>query len=322
MSSRATAAGDRKAISIDDRDVRATVPLTRFAPAPTGFLHLGHVANAIYVWGLARRRGGRVLLRVEDHDTARCRPEYEQALLDDLDWLGFAPDVFPTRAFRTGGCGSRQSDRHAIYQDAIDELAARGLVYGCRCTRQTIAAATGSAGAERRYPGTCRDLGVPLTDGVGWRIRLEPALERFDDLLCGRQAQEPAAQCGDVLVRDRLGHWTYQFVASVDDLRQGIDLVIRGADLLASTGRQMQIARLLGRAQPAAFAHHPLVMKTASQKLSKSDGDTGVRDLRAAGWTPERVIGDAAYRVGLIDRARPIRATDAGAIVASSSSPW
>ena len=113
-------------------------PLTRFAPAPTGYLHLGHVVNALYVWGTARAVGGRVLLRVEDHDRQRCRPGYETALLDDLDWLGLQPDVFPTDAFRTGPCESRQSDRHAHYQRAAQTLIAHGLVYGCHCTRREI----------------------------------------------------------------------------------------------------------------------------------------------------------------------------------------
>ena len=265
--------------------------LTRFAPAPTGFLHLGHVLNAKYVWGLARAHGARVLLRIEDHDRERTRQDYERAILDDLDWLGFVPDLFPTDTFRAGTCESRQSDRHAIYEHAAAELAARGLVYGCTCSRQQISdAATGEPADELRYPGTCRDRSVAAGPGVAWRLRLDPGVETFDDLLCGPQRQEPAAQCGDVVIRDRLGNWTYQFVVSVDDLRQGVDLVVRGRDLLPSTGRQMRIARLLGRDRPATFAHHELIMKSPTQKLSKSDGDTGIRDLRRAGLTRAQVL--------------------------------
>jgi glutamyl-tRNA synthetase/glutamyl-Q tRNA(Asp) synthetase len=118
---------------------------------------------------------------------------------------------------------------------------------------------------------------------------MDPGVERFVDGMLGPQHQDPSAQCGDVLIRDRLGNWTYQFVAAVDDYRQEIDLVIRGVDLLASTGRQIRLARLLGRQTPAEFRHHPLIMKSADQKLSKSDGDTGVRDLRARGWTADDV---------------------------------
>jgi glutamyl-Q tRNA(Asp) synthetase len=272
--------------------------LTRFAPAPTGYLHLGHVLNAHYVWTMARDRGARVLLRIEDHDRERCRPEYEAALLDDLDWLGFVPDLYPTADFRQGHCDSRQSDRKPIYEDAARELAARGLLYGCGCSRADIARAGGTSGSdgEMAYPGTCRDRGLPLdpgNPGLAWRIRIEPGDEAFDDLLLGPQHQSPHAQCGDLVIRDRLGNWTYQFVASVDDFRQGIDLVIRGRDLLSSTGRQIHIARLLGRAEPAAFAHHELIMKAPTQKLSKSDGDTGVRALRAAGWTRDQVVSAA-----------------------------
>jgi len=272
--------------------------LTRFAPAPTGLLHLGHVANAIAVWEMAASLGASVLLRIEDHDRQRSRPEYERALLDDLDWLGFVPDLFPTDAFRAGRCDSRQSDRTPIYTRVAEALTARGLVYGCTCTRQDVARATSDVSAgEIRYPGTCRTRGIAPGDDVVWRLRIDPGEERFDDALRGAQVQDPSAQCGDVVIRDRLANWTYQFVVSVDDHLQGIDLVVRGEDLLASTGRQIRIARLIGRQTPARFAHHGLIMKSPTQKLSKCDGDTGVRDLRAAGWTPGDVIAAARSRV-------------------------
>lgn len=286
-------------------------PHTRFAPAPTGYLHLGHVVNAIHVWGIARALGGRVVLRVEDHDRQRCRTEYEAALLDDLDWLGFAPDVHPTAAFRAGSCEGRQSDRDAHYRRAVERLRAQGLVYGCACTRREIEAAAGDApGDELRYPGTCRDRGLPLDDAHGWRLRLPDHAITFDDARHGPTTQTPATQCGDLLIRDRLGNWTYQFAVTVDDALQGIDLVVRGDDLFASTGRQIQLARMLGRVTPPVFLHHALVMKSPTQKLSKSDGDTGVRDLRAAGWTAARVIGHAAHLAGLVASERDINAGD------------
>src|SRR5690606_23061164 len=122
------------------------------------------------------------------------------------------------------------------------------------------------------------------------RVRLPRSEERFDDLLLGPQVQVPSEQCGDLVVRDRHGNWTYQFAVTVDDLDQGVNLVIRGVDLLASTGRQIQLARMLGRREPARFMHHPLVMKSATQKLSKSDRDTGIREMRQAGMTPAAVI--------------------------------
>jgi glutamyl-tRNA synthetase/glutamyl-Q tRNA(Asp) synthetase len=283
--------------------------LTRFAPAPTGWLHLGHVVNALYVWGLGRARGARVLLRIEDHDRQRARPEYERALLDELDWLGFVPDLFPTAAFRAGRCASRQQDRHEIYARAATRLDAAGLLYGCRCSRRDLAtAATG--GAPQGCVDRCEHQGLGLAEGLAWRLRMTPDEETVDDLLAGSHRFDPSAD-GDVVIRDRLGNWTYQFAVSVDDLDQAVDLVIRGRDLLDSTGRQIQIARRLGRLHPPVFAHHPLLMKSAAQKLSKSDGDTGIRALAAAGWSAAQVIGEAAFRIGLVPSIRPLRAADA-----------
>src|SRR6266550_3128443 len=166
--------------------------LTRFAPAPTGWLHLGHVLNAEHVWGvdaiapptLSERR--RVLLRIEDHDRERCRREYEAGILDDLDWLGYRPDIFPTDAFRAGRCEGRQSDRDATYREAVDLLAAKGLVYACDCSRSAILADQ-TGGPELRYAGRCRDRGLPLADGCGWRVRMDPGVERFVDRALGPQ---------------------------------------------------------------------------------------------------------------------------------------
>jgi glutamyl-tRNA synthetase/glutamyl-Q tRNA(Asp) synthetase len=255
--------------------------LTRFAPAPTGYLHLGHVVNALHVWGAATAAGGRVILRIEDHDRQRSRAEFETALLEDLAWLGFQAEGPPVR----------QRERDPIYRAALQSLIDQGLVYGCSCTRVQL--------VDGRYPNTCRELGIPLTDEVGWRVVMQPGVETFDDRMLGPQQQDPSEQCGDLLLRDRLGNWTYQFAATVDDYVQGITDVIRGRDLLDSTGRQIRLARLIGRAEPPRFAHHELVMKNATEKLSKSDGDTGVRDLRAAGWTPAQVLDQARQLSGL-----------------------
>ena len=293
--------------------LRARLPAiarTRFAPAPTGFLHLGHVANAIYVWGLARATGARVLLRIEDHDRQRCQPAYEHALLDDLEWLGFVPDEFPVAAFRRGACPGRQSDRDALYRAAAARLAAAGLLFACDCSRRDIVSAmsdtSGPGVRELRYAGACRERGLRLDDGVGWRLRMDPGDEDFDDALCGAQRQTPARQCGDLLIRDRLGNWSYQFAVAVDDLEQQATLVIRGLDVLASTGRQLRVARLLGRREPPVFAHHGLLMQSPTQKLSKAEGATGVRALRAAGWSAPQVIGEAAHRLGLQAQRAPL----------------
>jgi len=261
-----------------------TAMITRFAPAPTGFLHLGHVVNALYVWGMAEEAGGAVRLRIEDHDRQRSRPEFEAAIFEDLAWLGFA----------ASGPIVRQSERDEVYRSAVATLANGGRMYGCTCTRADLQQTPADINGERRYPGTCRNRGIGLAEGVGWRVRHDPGEERFDDLLRGPQVQDPLVQSGDLLVRDRLGNWTYQFAVVVDDIAQGITHVIRGMDLLPSTGRQIALARLLGRATPPRFAHHPLVMKTATEKLSKSDGDSGVRDLRAAGWSAADVLARAS----------------------------
>jgi len=299
---------------------RVTRPLTRFAPAPTGALHLGHVVNAVYVWGLARALDGEVLLRIEDHDRQRSRAHYERDLLDDLDWLGFKADHYPTSCYRAGSCEGRQSERDTIYRQALAPLIAAGLVYGCDCSRarQTATAPlpTSPIGGERRYPGTCRERGIPLDDSVGWRIRLEPGIERFEDAIVGWQEQDPESQCGDLLLRDRLGNWTYQCVATIDDNVQRITVVVRGQDLLPSTGRQIRLARLIGRVQPPLFAHHPLVMKSQAQKLSKSDRDSGIRELRAAGWSAEQIIGRAAQLAGLAGESR-LAARDLPALFSS-----
>jgi glutamyl-Q tRNA(Asp) synthetase len=270
-------------------------PLTRFAPSPTGYLHLGHIVNAIYTWRIARALGGRVLLRIEDHDRLRSRPEYERALIEDLTWLGFVADLGPVR----------QSDEPEAYERALDGLAAAHHVYGCDCSRREIARAAhggspeqlphsdgDSSGSEIRYSGRCRTRDLGSTGG-GVRVAIEPGIERFEDARLGIIEQDPAAQCGDVLLRDRDGFWTYQFAVTVDDWRQGVDLVIRGEDLLPSTGRQIRLARMLGRPEPPVFLHHALLRKSSGDKLSKSSGDEGIRELRTAGVSPDEVLDRA-----------------------------
>jgi glutamyl-Q tRNA(Asp) synthetase len=288
-------------------------PLTRFAPSPTGYLHLGHVANAVYVWGIARALNGRVLLRMEDHDRGRCRPAYEAAALEDLDWLGLEPDIGPTDEFRSGSSPYRQSDCSAFYEEALGRLGERGRIFACDCSRKDIAAEAGDAfNAETAYPGRCRDRGLEPAPGRGLRLRMEAGPERFVDGLLGELSQEPAGQCGDLLLRDRLGQWTYQLAVVVDDLRHGVDLVIRGEDLLSSTGRQLRTGRLLGRERPPVFVHHPLISKPDGAKLSKASGDTGIRELRRAGVRPVTVLGRAAWLTGLLERPRDVSVAELG----------
>ena len=267
----------------------ALATLTRYAPAPTGYLHLGHVANAVWTWGLAASAGAKVLFRIEDHDRQRCRPEYDTALLEDLDWLGFAADSGPVR----------QSDPDALaaYEGALARLRADGLVYGCDCTRSTFAAwanDNGRAWSGPGCPGDCRARGV---SGPVLRVALGDGGEGWSDLLAG-PCRAALASSGDLAIRDRHGNWTYGFCVVVDDARQGVDLVVRGRDLLEATAGQIRLARVLGRATPPAFAHHPLITRPDGSKLSKSSGDTGVRELRAAGHSAAEVIEMAATATG------------------------
>jgi glutamyl-Q tRNA(Asp) synthetase len=270
-------------------------PVTRFAPSPTGYLHLGHVVNAVYVWGVAGALGGSVRLRIEDHDRIRSRPDYEMALLEDLDWLGFVPDTGRRPP-------DRQSDRLPWYDDALRHLSRAHHVYACHCSRRDI-------GSEH-YSGRCRTRSLALSDGAGIRVAIDPGVEHTEDLLLGPVEQNPSEQSGDLLLRDRDGHWTYQFAVTVDDLSQGVTLVIRGADLLSSTGRQLRLARMLGRIEPPRFLHHPLIVGEGGEKLSKAARDTGIRELRAQGMSAGDVIGRAAAAVGLVPHGTRLTAAD------------
>jgi glutamyl-tRNA synthetase/glutamyl-Q tRNA(Asp) synthetase len=254
-----------------------------------------------------------VLLRIEDHDRIRSRRAFEAAILEDLAWLGFVPDagLNPVR---------RQSDNDSAYATALATLAATHHVYACDCSRKEIrrrrlphgehasaehvAALAGQV--EDRYPGTCRQKrlrpGEALPSGIGVRVQLDDRPESFTDGALGEIVQTPSEQCGDLLLRDRDGNWTYQFTVTVDDMNDDVNLVVRGLDLLSSTGRQIKLARMLGRTEPSHFFHHPLIIKPDGEKLSKSSQDSGVRELRAAGVDAPAVLGLAAASVGLIDR--------------------
>lgn len=256
--------------------------LTRFAPAPTGYLHLGHVANALWTWGVAAATDGRVLLRIEDHDRTRSRAAFDEALLEDLAWLGFVPDAGPVR----------QTDPDALeaYGVALATLRADDRIYGCDCTRSTFTRWATDAGrpwAGPGCPGGCRDR--QLTGPI-LRVALGGGQEAWMDGLVGPCAGDVAGRGGDLAIRDRHGDWTYGFCVVVDDGRHGVDVVVRGRDLLDATPGQIRLGRLLGRATPPAYLHHRLIRRPDGSKLSKSAGDTGVRELRAVGHTPAEVL--------------------------------
>ena len=264
--------------------------LTRFAPAPTGYLHLGHVANALWTWGVARAIGGKVLLRIEDHDGQRTRPAFTEAIGEDLAWLGFVPDAGPVT--------QTDAEAEAAYAGALATLREQDRLYGCTCTRATFsawAAEHGRAWSGIGCPGGCRERGL---DGPVLRAALGAGQEAWMDALVGPCSGEVAEASGDLAVRDRHGHHTYGLCVVVDDLRQGVGVVVRGRDLLHATPAQLRLARLLGRATPAAFAHHRLIRRPDGSKLSKSAADTGVAELRAAGHRPQEVIEMALAALG------------------------
>ena len=300
--------------ALPDPRVLPASPVTRFAPAPTGHLHLGHLVNILYTWGVARATGGRVILRIEDHDRQRSRAAYEAAILEDLERLGVTPDEPPLATFAAGSTPYRQSDAGPLYEAALAGLRDAGLVYACACSRSTFARYEEERGRPWRgigCPGECRSLDRPEDGDVGLRVAVGAGSERWVDLLAGPLADEPAIG-GDPLVRDRVGNWTYAFCVVVDDMRHGVDLVIRGRDLLDSTPVQLRLAKLLGRETPPRFLHHPLIRRVSGQKLSKAEGDTAIRSLLDAGATPAELFGRAARLAGLRATDAPDRAHRAG----------
>ncbi len=267
---------------------------TRFAPSPTGELHLGHVLHMQYLQRVAEASGARVLVRIEDHDRTRCRPEFEASILEDLDWLGFAFDAASRESLRQHPSVYRQSDHPHRYQAAFDVLREAGVLYGCTCGRAVLGV-TGEHG-ERCYPGHCRGRSADLPGKHVVRVMLPDEDIEFADLQLGVVRQRPASLLGDVVVRDATGQWTYQFCVAVDDLHDGVDLIVRGADLLASTGTQWLLARLLGRDEPAISLHHPLLYAADGRKLSKRDRSDTVRAMRERGITAQeaRIRAQAA----------------------------
>ncbi len=280
-------------------------PTTRFAPAPTGRLHLGHVVNALYVWGIARAAGGRVILRIEDHDRQRSRRAHEAAILDDLERLGLAPDAPPLADLRAGPSAYRQSDDPTPYEAAVDVLRAQDRVYACTCARAALLAWRGPG-----CPGACRARSVPGdAPDAALRVSLDGGEETFEDLLLGPRAGDPSAD-GDLTLRDRQANWSYPLCVVVDDARHGVDLVVRGRDLLDATPRQLRLGRLLGQGAAPAFLHHPLLRKPSGAKLSKADHDTSIRDLLDGGAAPADLLGFAAAAVGLLPAVVPLQAPD------------
>lgn len=274
-------------------------PITRFAPSPTGRLHLGHVRAAAEVWRSAAELGATVLLRIEDIDPERCRPDYTAAIFEDLAWLGFAWPQ-PVR---------QQSQHMADYKAALARLQAMGLAYPCFCSRKTVAAALAAdpapaMGAEGPlYPGTCRTLSpterqrrIAAGERHSWRLDSAATAARHPGLVFtgidGRETRVDPRQLGDAVIARHDIPASYHLSVTVDDALQGVTHIVRGADLAAATHTHRLLQAALGLPAPL-YRHHPLVLDAGGAKLSKRDGAEGVYCLREAGCTPQQVLAMA-----------------------------
>ncbi len=281
----------------------------RLAPSPTGALHLGNVRTFMIAWLRARSLGGRVILRMEDLDHPKDKPGAAAQALDDLRWLGFDWDEEYV-----------QSERKAIYRDALETLRARGLVYPCVCSRRDVEAAQSAphAGEQLFYPGTCRDRFATWEAAFAeagrapcWRFRVEPGtVVTFDDVFAGTFTQDVAATLGDFpLARDRDGAG-YTLAATLDDLLMGVTEVVRGGDLLAATPAQILVARALGASAQPVYCHVPLVVGPDGRRLAKRHGDTRVATYRERGLFPERLISLLAHSCGWCDKNEQLALSD------------
>ncbi|MCY3003519.1 MAG: tRNA glutamyl-Q(34) synthetase GluQRS [Planctomycetota bacterium] len=271
--------------------------MTRLAPSPTGLLHLGHARSFALAWAFARANGGRVVLRIEDLDRERCKPELVDACERDIAWLGLDWD----------GEKRVQSRDFAPYERACEELVASGCAYACTCTRAEIAAlsAPHADDGEQRYPGTCRGRWTNEAQArevsgrpAGLRLAVEPGPVPVTDELRGALAFDVAEDVGDFLIRRRDGAFAYQLAVVVDDARDGVTDVVRGDDLLSSAARQQLLQRALGLRTPR-WWHLSLVTDEHGERLSKRRGDIALSQLRTRGADPRAVLGWVARSAGL-----------------------
>lgn len=285
------------------KDRTESIPTTRLAPSPTGALHLGNARTFLINWAMARQRGWRILLRIEDLDGPRVKADSDRAAIEDLEWLGLDWDEGP----------NYQRIDLAPYQHALDALGDRGLIYPCTCTRSDIRHAQSAPHEddhELRYPGTCRPTDAcpkwkhnPPTDSpITWRLLVPDGPVCFTDGFHGRQTINVQQQVGDFIVSTKSGLPAYQLAVVVDDARQGVTDVVRGDDLLRSTGRQLLIYRLLAPDRPARYWHVPLVVGPDGRRLAKRHGDSRIAEYRRRGVTPQRAVGLLAYLCGTTQR--------------------
>ena len=278
--------------------------VSRLAPSPTGALHLGNIRTFLWAWLSARAQRGRVIMRVEDLDSPRVKPGVTEKMLDDLAWLGFDWDEGPA--------GCVQTERRAYYREIHEKLRALNSIYPCICTRGDIAAAQsapheGDPDGELRYPGICRGKFADEQSAIAasatgrapaWRLKVEPGLVHYDDLLSGAHAIDVYANIGDFVVAKSPDNPAYQLAVVADDIAMNMTEVVRGDDLISSTGRQILLYRLLGAPIPK-FGHVPLVVGPDGKRLAKRHGDARIASLRAAGIAPSHIISTLARWSGL-----------------------
>lgn len=276
----------------------------RFAPSPSGRMHPGNVLCCLLAWLSVRQQGGRLILRIEDLDTARCPRRWADALEDDLAWLGLDFDEGGSAGGPSGPYF--QSQRGAFYRGALQKLEDAGLVYPCFCTRAELHAASAPHGPDGQpvYPGTCRNLtGAEVAARIretgrppALRLRVPDETLAFTDGHLGAYRENLRTECGDFLLRRSDGLWAYQLAVTADDAAMGVTQVVRGSDLLSSTPRQLLLFRLLGL-QPPAYFHFPLLLDSGGRRLSKRNRDAGMDALRAR-CAPEEVLGALAQLAG------------------------
>jgi glutamyl-tRNA synthetase/glutamyl-Q tRNA(Asp) synthetase len=267
---------------------------TRFAPSPTGNLHLGHVAHGLFVWLTAKLLGGEVLVRIEDHDQTRCKAIFKDQIFEDLGFLGLVPD--PSLLHKKASIQSEHPERYEKFLRSLP-------TYLCDCSRKVIEERVNPTGPETAYDGYCRYRN--LEEGAE-RIRWDPQSITFLDYRLGSFTQNPEKQCGDIVLRDRNKNFTYQYSVVVDDFVEEIDFIIRGEDLLDSTVRQLRLHEELGNPKLPKFFHHPLILGDSGVKLSKRDSSESIKDLAKKGLSSEEIIGRAAFLTGLWQKDEPI----------------
>ena len=286
----------------------------RFAPSPSGRMHLGNVYAALLSWLSVKKKGGSWVLRIEDLDPQRCKLEYALQLEDDLRWLGLDWDEGGTE--NRGDCGPYlQSQRSEIYEEYLNRLHKTGLTYPCTCTRADIMATQAPHESDGRivYKGTCRPLAMPnhtVTEyphsgkQAATRLYVPDKQISFTDGHYGAQSVNLATHCGDFVLRRKDGAWAYQLAVVVDDALMGITEVVRGRDLLLSASQQIYLYDILSLQTPD-FIHFPLLCNNERQRLSKRDKSLDMGILRSQ-YTPEQIIGKIAYYAGQTDRPEPM----------------